>query len=382
MKELLNASFLICGTAIGAGLIALPLMAANLGIQTTIAIVIFMVFIAYQSSMMTLDLNEREGRSVSIVEMSKIMSGRGAFGICLLSFYALSLSLLTAYFSGVADSLKVFLNIENGKLIAPLCGLGLFAILCLNLKIFMRLNTFLVVILLSAIAVSLAKIHISGETFALPEIAFDRTAFFSFLPIIFTSFGVQNICPHIYEYLNGDRRKINQAFLIGIIVPAIIYIIWIYFVFENILARDRIFFTKLQQHQIAVGELIKFLCESSDSLFMEISFKILSLFAIVTSAIGIALGLLKSVQETISSSRKITGAIICAIPLILVLCVPNAFISVLSFGGMIATIFVIFIPYHLLRKSGGIGDKSERRIAYKICLLFGAVVVLCELLNQ
>lgn len=377
MKKLLNASLLVAGTAIGAGLIALPLMAVNLGIGLSAAVIALMVFIAYQASMMTLDLNERCGQAASIVELSRCFSGRKAYALCFLSFYALSLSLLTAYFSGITDSLHVFLGISSHAVLA-LCAVGLFAILCLNLEIFSRLNAALVVTLLGAIAVALFKIHVSSSvSFPKAQTSFSEVC--AFLPIIFTSFGVQNICPVVFEYLNKDRAQINKAFLMGITIPALVYMAWIFFVFENILANDPTFFVRLQQHQVSAGELIKFLCESSNSSLLEGVLKVLSLSAIVTSAIGIALGLLKSVREVLLPSRPLASMILCSVPVLLVLSVPNAFIPVLSFGGMIATVFVLFIPAYLERKTA---HETTPKRTYRFCVLFGVLVVLCELFGK
>lgn len=157
--------------------------------------------------------------------------------------------------------------------------------------------------------------------------------------------------------------------------------VWISFVFENVLSRDLLFFEKLQNHQVSAGELIKFLCESSDNSYMDILFKTLSLFAIITSAIGIGLGLLKSIQETIAPSRRLAGAVICIIPMTIVMITPNTFISVLSFGGIIATIFVIFMPYYLLSKNGKL-SRIKQKIFYNICLIFGITVVVCELIQR
>lgn len=380
MKELINASLLISGTAIGAGLLALPLMSVNLGLEISSAVIIFMIFIAYQSSMMALDLNQLTDKPDSIVEMSRKLSGKGACMISLLSFYMLSISLLTAYFAGITDSIRIFCSVKSNLLIVPFCGLGLFIILCLKSDVFSRLNSILVVILLAAITISLIKIHSSQEV-QFPQVSCNASEIFAFLPIIFTSFGVQNICPYIYDYLNKDRKKINLAFLLGIIISAIVYIIWISFVFENVLSRDIVFFEKLQNHRVSAGELVKFLCESSDSSFIDITFKILSLFAMITSAIGIGLGLLKSIQETITPSRKLAGAIICIIPMIIVMITPNTFISVLSFGGIIATVFVIFMPYYLLYKNGKLTE-IKKKIFYHVCLIFGAIVAVCELLQR
>lgn len=380
MKKLLNAIFLISGTAIGAGLIALPLTSVNLGTNILVAIIFFMVFVAYKTSMMTVDLNAANGKSASIVDLSRSISGEKAFIISMISFYTLSFSLLSVYFSGIANTLSSFFDF-NDNFIIIICGFLLFFILNLKYSAFSKLNSILVVSLLVIILSAIIQIHtketsIMTSVYVVPQ-SISASEIIAFLPIIFTSFGVQNICSHIFESLNKDRGKIKIAFLIGILIPAVVYIIWNSCVFENILAGDVQFFQKLQNHQISVGELIQFLCKSSENMYMEIFFKILSLFAIITSAVGIGLGLKKSIEESVTSSKYMASAVVCGIPVALCMAVPNAFINILSFGGMIATVFVIFVPYYLLKKR----LKQRMDFGDDLCLVFGVMIVLCELVR-
>ena len=380
MKKLLNSIFLISGTAIGAGLIALPLTSVNLGTNILVAIIFFMVFVAYKTSMMTVDLNVANGKSASIVDLSRSISGEKAFIISMISFYTLSFSLLSVYFSGIANTLSSFFDF-NDNFIIIICGFLLFFILNLKYSAFSKLNSILVVSLLVIILSAIIQIHtketsIMTSVYVVPQ-SISASEIIAFLPIIFTSFGVQNICSHIFESLNKDRGKIKIAFLIGILIPAVVYIIWNSCVFENILAGDVQFFQKLQNHQILVGKLIQFLCKSSENMYMEIFFKILSLFAIITSAVGIGLGLKKSIEESVTSSKYMASAVVCGIPVALCMAVPNAFINILSFGGMIATVFVIFVPYYLLKKR----LKQRMDFGDDLCLVFGVMIVLCELVR-
>ena len=396
LKNLLNAIFLISGTAIGAGLIALPLTSINLGPAISTTIIFLMVFIAYKTSMMTIDLNDaneksasivdlnknKSGigfystnrRSLSIVELSKHISGQKAFLISMVSFYTLSFALLAVYFSGITNTLGSFFNF-NENIVILSCGIVLFFILSLNFSTFSKLNSVLVITLLVIIASAIIQVHTKETTITLGQQHCEISEIITFLPIIFTSFGVQNICPHVFEMLNKDRKKIKVAFLIGILIPAIIYIVWNSCVFTNVLTKDTTFFEKMRNHQVSVGELIQFLCKSSENMYMEIFFKILSLFTIITSTIGIGLGLKKSIEATISQSKIVASAIVCIVPIVLCITIPNAFINILSFGGMIATVFVIFIPYYLLEK------KLKRQMDFgdKLCVLFGILVVLSEL---
>ena len=137
MKKLLNAILLVSGTAIGAGLIALPLTSVNLGANLSVAIIFFMVFVAYKTSMMTIDLNAANGKSASIVDLSRSMSGEKAFIISMISFYTLSFSLLSVYFSGIANTLSSFFDFNDNFIIIT-CGFLLFFIL--NLKYSLERN--------------------------------------------------------------------------------------------------------------------------------------------------------------------------------------------------------------------------------------------------
>ena len=213
MKKLLNAIFLISGTAIGAGLIALPLTSVNLGTNILVVIIFFMVFVAYKTSMMTIDLNAANGKSASIVDLSRSMSGEKAFIISMISFYTLSFSLLSVYFSGIANTLSSFFDFNDNFIIIT-CGFLLFFILNLKYSAFSKLNSILVVSLLVIISSAIIQIH-TKETSIVTSVyvpqSISASEITAFLPIIFTSFGVQNICPHIFESLNEDRGKIKIA---------------------------------------------------------------------------------------------------------------------------------------------------------------------------
>jgi tyrosine-specific transport protein len=197
------------------------------------------------------------------------------------------------------------------------------------------------------------------------------------LPIIFTSFGVQNVCPHICKILKMDMKLIKRAFLIGICIPAFVYISLIYVVVQAIYKSDPMLFERMFDHQVEVGELITKLCEFSKFNFINIIFKMLTLFAIITSAIGIGIGLMYSLKTKVTERLKNSLPIILvAIPVIVTCLIPNAFMNILSFGGAIVTIFVIFIPIYLMFN---ISKRESINFKYFCCILYGAVIILSEI---
>ena len=369
MKKLVHSVCLIFGTCVGAGLVALPMLAVHLGISLSAIIIAAMVYVAWRSSMMTVDLNALHRAPSSIVQLSEVYSGKKAFGITLASFYLLSFSLLTVYFSCVSDTVNIFCHFGQTTGIL-LCGCGLFGVLSLKTRIFSRLNTTFVGLLMVVIAVAIFQTCTDGRR-TLPESSWQAKDLWAFLPVIFTSFGVQNVCHTIYGYLDGDKRKIRLAFFIGILLPAVVYIAWIACVLQTIASNDAAFYRRLQAHEVSVGELIAFLCDCSHYKSLGFFLKTLTLLAVVTSAVGIAIGLLQSVKELLS--EKMSRLLVCVVPVVINLTISDVFLKILSFGGMVATVFVFFMPYYLLKKQG-----QKLTVGEYVCFLFGIVVVLCE----
>ena len=69
--------------------------------------------------------------------------------------------------------------------------------------------------------------------------------------------------------------------------------------------------------------------------------KSLTLLAVITSAVGIAIGLLQSMKELLSD--KLAHLLVCIVPVVINLTISDVFLKILSFGGMVATIFVFFM---------------------------------------
>lgn len=374
MERLFNAIFLISGTAIGAGLMALPLTVVNVGPCLTVLILICAVFVAYRSSIMTIELNEAKKEAASIVDLSRSISGKKSAWISMVSFYTLSLALLTVYFSCMASTLESFCCLHPNIIILG-CSLCLFLTLSLNDRYFSRLSTMLVATLLIIITSCLSQFA-SGQRGASFAASVRPEDIVSFIPVVFTSFGVQNICASVYDYLGGNERRIKIAFFVGIVIPAFIYLAWIVSVLGTVSARDAGFFERMRLHQVSVGELIAFLCSSSKIAFMDTVFKTLSLFAIATSAIGIGVGLQKSLGESITSSKYSARFVVCTIPAIVCMTIRDAFLSILSFGAMMAVVFVIFVPFYLKRILG-----SPLKFGDWLVLSAGILVVACEAIH-
>ena len=375
MSKFVNSVFLISGTAIGSGLISLPISAAKLGMKWTFAIILLAFLVAYKTSCLTIDLIKKQGRALTIVELSNKISGNVAKSISMISLYALSLALLCAYFAGTSSILSNFF--ELNQTVSIIACIVIFSILFLiRSRAFNKLNSGMVFILLALIIGSVFTMSPSSDGINNIDISGNFALLMPFLPIIFTSFGVQNVCPFVAQHMGLENIKdIKKAFLIGTLIPAIVYALWIYAVLTRIYVFDNELYVKILNGGVEVGELVQSLCNSAQFEFESAILKLLSLFAILTSAAGTGIGLISSLKETMLRQNKLLiSLIVIGIPAFLTLAVPNAFIRILSFGGMIATTFVIFMPVYL-------NSKISRNISITnvACLIFGVLVVIAEI---
>ena len=375
MSKFVNSVFLVSGTAIGSGLISLPISAAKLGMKWTFIIILLAFLVAYKTSCLTIDLIKNQGRALTIVELSSEISGNIAKLISMTSLYVLSLALLCAYFAGTSSILSNFFELSQSlSIVACIATFGI--LFLIRSRVFNKLNSGMVFILLALIIGSVFTMPPSTNGLNNADISGNfALIIMPFLPIIFTSFGVQNVCPFVAQHMGLENIKaIKKAFLIGTLIPAIVYALWIYAVLTRIYVFDNELYVKLLNGGVEVGELVQSLCNSAHFEFESIILKLLSLFAILTSAAGTGIGLISSLKETkLRQNKLLISLIVIGIPAFLTLVVPNAFIRILSFGGMIATTFVIFMPVYLNSKI------SRISVTELACLIFGSLVVVAEI---
>ena len=370
MQKLIHAIFLVTGTSIGAGLIALPMTVVNLGTVSFGVIIAIMVWLAYQSSCMTAQLNVAHKTPASIVELSRQHGGNILFVVTLSSFYLLFFGLLTVYFSCMADTITICSYLGKTSSII-LCGCGLFLLLNLRTRLFSNLNSVFVIILLAVIAVAVCSIKHMPEAVA-EHRPFRADEWIKAVPILFTSFGIQGSCAYFCFYLRNDLKRLKIAFCVGLLIPAVIYLLWTLCCLKTAAACDSAFYQRLQAHKVPVGELIRVLCECSTLPTMGVFLKLLTLFAVLTSTIGVAAGLLQPLQTFLP--KILAKCVLCFVPVLINLTVAEAFLKVLSFGGMMLAILAILVPYKLLKPMG-----VQKTPLHRLCFVGGITVVVCEL---
>ena len=363
--KLLGCICLVAGTAIGAGMIALPISLAKFGLVLGSLLMLGTWAISYFSALLNLELNLRAGKGLPLGALSLHFSSYRAYFAGSTSLLLLCFSLLCAYLYGGASTLVSLdefpLSFNHTAIIFATC-LGL--IMLCSIKKIDKINRFLFLGLILVVGFMLIGIlwHLDYSHIpASPGLNLSLKDVNIVLPIVFTSFGFQVIFHTLTNYANNDSVMLKKAFFWGSLIPAIVYIAWTFCVCGLIYYHDSALFEKMTCSGIEVGEMIKALSHITQSPFMHYLVWVISFLFILTSAFGVLLGLIDTLKTKHPILNHHWVAVITAIIPALCVClvVPNAFIKVLSFAGMILSFMALLLPMYLLYCSNRADNNSK-----------------------
>lgn len=400
MQKQIGAILLVAGTCIGSGMIALPMVLAKLGLVPSILLMVGIWYIMYYTSLINLELNLQAGHGLSLGSLGRLFSGKIAELIGVISLKLLSYSLLAVFIYGGSSILKelfaskiaVQYSFSN---IATCYAFIVMALLLLPIKIIDYFNRLLFVGLLVVIAILLMGLAITIEWTHLPLFSdqySDPTVWAAVIPVVFTSFGFQVIFHTLTNYCNKNGKMLKQAFMWGSLIPAIVYILWTSSILSVVYHDNPQFYDLMADGKIEVGELIHVLSTIAKWQSVQLLVWWISLLAIATSVIGVGVGLCDSLKVMMSNivkhsgMRSVLASVLTVIPAYLVVIfVPNAFIAILGFAGMILAVIAILLPvYLLLQTKQEKFHYPELKIKSLVWLStgVGVAVIVCELFNM
>ena len=141
-----------------------------------------------------------------------------------------------------------------------------------------------------------------------------------------------------------------------------------------------------------IGDLIQELCSIAKWQFVQVLVWWISLLAIVTSILGVGIGICDALKGMMSvvipnvAARSIIAAIITVLPPYLVaVWVTNAFIAVLGFAGMILAVIAVLLPVYLLRQARIKKfhySELETKWLTQSSTVAAVIIIFCEIFNM
>jgi tyrosine-specific transport protein len=386
---------IVSGTAIGAGMLALPLTSAGLGWVFSIGLLISMWLVTTYTALLTLQVSLVFPRGSNFQTMAKATLGNKGTFLMSGALLFLSYALLAAYTAGGASFLKTAIGAQGLEGMFPCLFLlvfgGVVAWKTAAVDYTNRLLFILKVGVFGAVVLLLLS-HVQGDnlfSMASNPHSFSFSSVWLAIPIFFTSFGFHGSIPSLVTYMGNHPQKLKKVIVIGSAIPLGVYVIWQTLILGILPAEGPISFSVLKEGA-SVSSLIQEVNKITGSPWIQTATNLFSLLAILTSFLGVSLGLLDFFQDILAKrkihNRSASAALTFVPPLGVVLFYPEAFIQALSFAALALVVLAIVLPVLMVRKlrqshSNLISLVPWEKQGLWVCLAIGIAIFVIEGFN-
>ncbi|XP_073273468.1 uncharacterized protein [Primulina huaijiensis] len=387
--SLSSAIFLVAGTTVGAGILAIPAVTRDSGFLasavTCILCWIFMVVTGLLIAEVNVNtMRELGSGGVSLVSMTMRTLGNTGVQVACWSYIFIHYALLVAYIARSSDILTNFLGIplwESATLFSLLFGgLCYFG----NQRIIGSVNGVLVLGIIASFAALVAVASGDLHWDALLKSNFEAVP--RSIPIIALSFVYQNVVPVLCTNLEGNLSKVRTAIVSGTGIPLALFLVW-----------NAVILGTITNHEIGSDTLVDPLQQlrSTNGVVGPIV-DVFSFLAIATSYIGFVLGLADFLADLLKRppgrNEPLQYMLILIPPLIMALLDPEIFFKALDFAGTYG-VLVLFgiLPAAMSWVDRGSAMAKSSRIPvlvpggnFTLSFVIGAagLVILTELLDD
>ena len=344
--KIVGSMMLVAGTAIGAGMLAIPIVTAGLGFAMSTFLLVLCWAVMTLTGFIILHVNMAFQEHSNFSTMAAKTIGKMG-GIFTWIFYSLLLyALVAAYMTGGASLLGHSTSlIFHAKLPQVACVLLFTVIFGVFVYFGTRsvdyANRILITLKIGAFILMLIFLfpHIHVEN--LLTSSKNSSSWFFALPILITSFGYQNVIPNLRDYLHSDVKKLKTVIFFGALIPLIVYIFWEIVVLGT---------APELSHKEGLIELINRLSSRLQSPFLAFVVNFFTDVAITTSFLGVSMSLFHLVRDKFHLNRNRTGekglaALITFLPpFCFATFYPEGFILALSYAGVFVVVLLVLIP--------------------------------------
>lgn len=234
--SLIGGILLVIGNVIGAGILALPVAIAELGLPLAILTIFIFWLVMMLGAYYFLEANVSLKSGSNLISMSRAALGSPGVLIAWISNLVVMYSLIAAYLSGGGDLIKVNFHYLAINLSSPLSAILFLMIFgwIVSRGIHMtdhanRLLMLIKAVIFFAVLIGLAT-HFNFATISIKPPS--QRWSFSLIIIVLTSFGFATLIPSLRHYYASDIKKIKKIIFWGSFIPLICYILWITSVFS------------------------------------------------------------------------------------------------------------------------------------------------------
>ena len=366
MNKTVGSTLLVAGTMIGAGMLAMPLTSAGIGFGFTLVLLLGLWALLTFSALLFVELYQTAESDAGIGTLAEQYFGKAgriiATAVLIIFLYAL----IAAYVSGGGSLLKDLLPESFGDKVSILLFTVIFgSFIVIGTHSVDKINRVLFFVMLTAFAVVLSLM--------LPEIKFDNlmatpidnALIISASPVFFTAFGFHGSIPSLNKYLDGNVKALRISMFAGSAITLCAYILW-QMSTHGLLTQNE--FLQILKEDATLNGLVKATLAITGSNIIAGAVKLFSTLALVTSFLGVGLGLLECIEDllkrsfNISAGRISLGLMTFIPPLVFALFYPEGFILALGYAGQMFAFYAVVLPVSLVWKA----RRAHTNLPYKV----------------
>lgn len=342
LGSFLGGMFLVAGTAIGGGMLALPVLTGLAGFIPSLVLYLLCWLFMASTGLLYLEAclwSEKETNFLSLATRTLGKAGRYfTWVVYLFFFYCLTL----AYIVGCGD---LFSELSGGYLssaigswlfvllFAPFVFLGTKAVAPINIMLMVGLG------LSYFTFIALGFHHVDNSLLLNRE----WSHMFIALPVAFAAFGYQGIVPTLVHHMERDAPRIRLAILLGSLLPLVAYVIWNWLILGIVPVEG----ADGLQAAMALGKnAVHPLKGVLNTPFLYIVGQFFAFFALVTSFFGVTLGLLDFLADGLKIEKNIKGRLFLSTliflpPLVIASYYPGLFLVALTYAGGFGSVILL-----------------------------------------
>ncbi len=398
--KLIGSTFIMTGTAIGAGMLALPLVSGAVGLPLALALLVTIWIVMTLTGLMVLEvcLALKHGRN-NFHSMAKETLGPIGQVVAWIMVLVLLYALTAAYISGDASLLTTLLQGTFGVMVPGWINAMIFTVVFGGVVTWSTravdllnrgLMSFKMIALIITIALLLPRVNVVN----LASEPGHARYLWVMAPIFLTSFGFHTSIPSVVTYMRRDVKALRKIILWGAGIPMIVYVLWLLVTLGIIplYGADDSFQSLALQHG-SVGMLVKVIDHLAHSSSVDFGINLFSNIAMTTSFLGVSLGLFDFLADGFKrpnsrQGRVGTSLMTFLLPLAFAIFYPKGFIAALGFAAFCVAVLEVIMPplmVYQLRRSDKLHSPYRLIGGHTLLLmvlLVGVVLALTELADR
>jgi tyrosine-specific transport protein len=385
-SKVAGGTLLVSGTTIGAGLLGLPATCAFMGFYPSVILFFICWLFMLGTGIFFVDIACDIKKKANIITMAEKTIGRWGMAVSWISYLLLLYSLMALYLTGSAlifrDAMEILFGITvpvfASNFILPvlfgwLIYLGTYGVDMINRYLMAAL------VLSYILLASFLPAHIDPSN--LHHYSFMPAVYA--LPFVITAFGYHIIIPTLGPYMKYDRKMMLYSVVLGSIIALVINTLW------QLLVLGVVPLETLAGVWKADTPITPALARVVKSGVLGAGVYLFSIFAILTSFLGVALSLSDFLIDGFKIKKGWEGRLLAIVltfvpPLIFISTYSNGFILALGYAGAFVAILLIFIPSMMVWKLKGhkFYKSFTGRSLLVVTITFAGCIVIVNILNK